>query len=296
MKTAIQLILAIIIIIVFLLYFFSWAPFLFQKFLGENFLAPPKGQISFLKQLPNYVYPDAPFFPGRPAATSGVGYFSGVPKVKISSVSAYSFGNYPSSISLSAWLNEGETINVTGWKVKSNKREFVIPRAVRVYSPFSGPVEEDIVLSKNNYVKIYSKTRFLDRPFEKNLQLNKCAGYLKNDYNFNPSLTQDCPSVPRSEIVQLSGECQTYISSLWGCKLPESSFYNSLPGTDEGNACRQFLNTIGHGTCFKKHQKDPDFLSGEWWVWIDQTDIFNLSHDRVKLFDREGNLVDEYVY
>ncbi|MDP3015028.1 MAG: hypothetical protein Q8N28_01275 [bacterium] len=140
-------------------------------------------------------------------------------------------------------------------------------------------------------INIYSNKS----PFNRNLRLNKCIGYLEENYDFNSALPQNCPSIPRSEFAHLSGQCQSYILSLWGCKLPDVSFYNFLPGTDEGNACRQFLNTISHGSCYRKHRYDLDFLSNEWRVWIDY-DILDKYHDRLRLLDKNGLLVDEYIY
>jgi hypothetical protein len=188
-------------------------------------------------------------------------------------------------------LSKGEVINITGWRLRSNKGEIIIPQAVNIYEPSGFAPQEDIVLSTNSNVNIYSN----QSPISRNLRINKCIGYLENTVDFNPPLPQNCPSISRSGIAYLSGQCQSYIFSLGGCKLPEVSFYNSLPGTDEGNACRQFLSTINHSTCFQKHRFDSDFLSNEWWVWANQN-ILDPQHDRLRFFDKQGLLADEYVY
>lgn len=215
-------------------------------------------------------------------------------KVRISSVSPswnWQANSSYSTIRLSSGLSGSETINITGWKIKSNRREIIIPQAIGVYSPLVWEAEKDIVLSRGNYVYIYSNKSALG----KNLRLNKCIGFLENIYDFIPSLPQNCPSISRSEYSNLSGQCQSYIMSLRGCELPKVSFYNSLPGTSEGNACREFLNTISHGSCFKKYRNDTDFLSNEWRIWVN-TDILDSQHDRILLYDKTGLLVDEYSY
>lgn len=86
--------------------------------------------------------------------------------------------------------------------------------------------------------------------------------------------------------------------SLGSCEIPSADNYNSFPGTDQGNTCRAYLNTISYGNCFNKYRNDGDFLLNEWWLWIDKNtfDIFDLRHDAVRLFDKEGKLVDQYVY
>src|SRR4030042_5494805 len=150
-------------------------------------------------------------------------------KITISSAYAPSYGNYPSQIKIYSSLAKGETANVTGWRVKTKPAEFLIPQAVNIYD-FSGLAsQQDIILSSGSYVNIYSNKS----PINRNLRLNKCTGYLENNYNFNPALPQNCPSIPRSEISHLSGQCQSYVISLWGCKEPEVSFYNSLPGNEQ---------------------------------------------------------------
>lgn len=215
-------------------------------------------------------------------------------KIKIGSVSISSWKNYPSAVRLYSSLTGSEKINISGWKLKSNRREIIIKQAVEIYSPQGGNGESDIVLSSGGFVNIYDGKS----PISRNLRLNKCAGYLQNFYDFKPLLPQNCPAIPRSDYVHLSGECQTYIMSLGSCKLPAVSFVNSLPGSEQGNACRMYLNTVGYGTCFNEYRYDNNFLSNEWRVWTDEniTEVFDKKHDRVRLFDKEGLLVDEYIY
>ena len=152
----------------------------------------------------------------------------------------------------------------------------------------------DIILKSGHYVDLYSLTS----PLNRNLRLNKCVGYLENIYDFKPLyLSQNCPYFPSSETRQLSGQCQSYLSSLSSCKTPDVSFYNNLPGTDEGNACRAFLQKIGYGSCFRSHREDADFLSNNWIVWLEpQTLNLNSQHDYLRLYDKDGNLVSEYNY
>ena len=132
----------------------------------------------------------------------------------------------------------------------------------------------------------------------RNLRLNKCIGYLGEIYNFQPIyLPSNCPTFSSSEIKQLSGQCQSYIWSLGYCKTPDASFYNTLPGSDAGNACREFLNNIGYGGCFRSHRGDADFLSNSWIVWLGQQDInLDSQHDYLRLYDTKGNLISEYNY
>lgn len=215
-------------------------------------------------------------------------------KVYISSASFFGYPEEYFRITLYSRLQEKETVNITGWKIKSNKSEIIIPQAVEIYNPDGSTQASDIILKPGNYVELYSLTS----PLNRNLRLNKCIGYLGEIYNFQPIyLSQSCPSFSGSEIRQLSGQCQSYLLSLSACKTPDVNFYNNLPGTDEGNACRAFLQNIGYGSCFRGHRQDADFLSGNWIIWL-ETQTLNLDarHDYLRLYDRKGNLISEYSY
>ncbi|MBI1838997.1 MAG: hypothetical protein HYR95_01705 [Candidatus Colwellbacteria bacterium] len=212
-------------------------------------------------------------------------------KARISSASYYAASGQPTTITLSSSLGKDEKLNITGWKIKSNRREVSIAQAIEVYEPNNLGLMEDIILKGNNYLYLYSNESAIKR----NFRLNKCTGYLENLYDFNPALPKSCPTIPRSESTYLSGSCQSYIFSLGNCQLPDANIYNSFPGTDAGNACREFLNTISFDACFNRHKNDPDFLSAEWRLWVNDN-ILDSQHDRLWIFDKKGLLVDEYIY
>ncbi|MFH1346688.1 MAG: hypothetical protein ABIH10_00365 [Spirochaetota bacterium] len=215
-------------------------------------------------------------------------------KIRISSAYYSSFSGYPSQIQIYSNLSKDEKVDITGWKIKSNSdKEIIIPGAVNLYDLSSFLFDSNIVLSSNGYVSIYSNTSAVSR----NLRLNKCTGYLENDYDFIPQLPRNCPSLssPRSNIQYLSGACQSYLFSLGSCQVPDVSFYNSLPGNDDGNACRAFLSDISYYSCIKEHRNDLDFYLNDWRVWINKN-ILDSQHDAVKLFDSQGLLVYQYVY
>ncbi len=213
-------------------------------------------------------------------------------RVDIGSVGSFGYPIEFSRITLYSRLKEKETVNITGWKIKSNKSEAIIPQAVEIYEPAGFAPVGDIILKPDNYVEIYSSIS----PLNRNFRLNKCIGYLEGIYNFQNSLPKNCPSLSRSDIRYLSSQCQSYIDSLSPCQIPEVNFYNSLAGTDEGNACRSFLQNINYGSCFQSHQNDVDFLSNIWMVWLNQQQILDQRHDYLRLYDRAGNLIDEYSY
>jgi len=208
-------------------------------------------------------------------------------KIRISSLSYSTWGSYPAYITLSASLTKDEAMNITGWRIKGNLENILIPQAIEVYDPSGFGGLADIVLKNYQTVNFYSSFS----PISRNFRLNKCAGYLEEIYDFNPPLPRNCPYVNRTEISNLSGVCQSYILSLSSCKMPETNLTVTL--YDEN--CRVYLNNLNYRGCFNRYRLDPDFLSSEWRVWVGRN-ILDPNHDQVLLLDKNNLLVDIYTY
>lgn len=207
------------------------------------------------------------------------------------SASPGSLGYY-SQVTLYGYFAENSRIDVTGWQLRGNRGGFYIPKAVDVYDPLGFTAESDINLKNGDVLYIYSTAS----PIGRNLHLNKCIGYLADSNVFNPPLPLNCPSVNRSEISNLTGQCQNYILSLGSCKLPTPN----LPFLINDYSCRAFLNKINYGGCFASHRNDSDFLSNQWIVWSGNqwsgSQFLDFQHDRLLLFDKQGLVVNEYNY
>jgi hypothetical protein len=48
-------------------------------------------------------------------------------------------------------------------------------------------------------------------------------------------------------------------------------------------------------SCFALHSHDNDFLLSEWIIWLGR-DIVGSSPGKISLYDKSGNLIDEYAY
>lgn len=248
-------------------------------------LSYTSGQLYYSTAIPSYLIP-AGFTRDQISP-----YFE---QVKIGGVSSYYSFGYQTQLQLYSRLPAGESVNLTGWHVKSNRGDIVVPQAVNFYNWTGLVPDTDIIVPSGGVVSIYGNTS----PIGKNLRLNKCTGYLQRSHNFNPAIPQNCPSsYNRQDIVHFSGFCQNYILSLGACQLPDTRIYNLLPPTNEGNDCRNFLNTITVKSCYDKYSTDRDFLSNAWLVWINQTSpVLDPYHDQLNLFDKNGLLVDQYTY
>jgi len=210
-------------------------------------------------------------------------------KITFSGMWAGSYSSY-GQISLSSYgLNASDTVDITGWQIKTNRGGIYIPQAIGFYDPSGLAAPVDIFLGQGQYVYLYSSSG----PF--NLRLNKCIGYLGNSNKFTPLLPENCPFVDQSAISKMgfTGACENYLYSLGSCTVPD---LNKAPIPYNDYACRDYIeNTFNCKGCFNAHKTDTDFLSNQWWIWMGSTPL-DQYHDTVDLFDKNGLLVDQYSY
>jgi hypothetical protein len=211
-------------------------------------------------------------------------FFHQVHLAGVSAANAYYYG----TITLSTYsLNASDTIDVTGWQIKSQRSGEYIPQAINYYDPSGLAVPSDIILKSGDAVYLYSSSA----PF--NLRLNECIGYVAHVANFMPALPANCPYVDRSQIESFTGVCQNYILSIGGCQAPNMAS-PQIPQTDY--ACQNYLeNHFTYRSCVADHENDPNFLSNQVWVWMGNN-VVDQYHDTVTLLDRNGLLVDIYSY
>jgi len=200
----------------------------------------------------------------------------------------------PGEITLSAALDEGASVNITGWLVKARQGGQFVPRAINIYDPTGYGPETDINLKPNDTLYMFSSVSAIG----KNFRLNKCIGFLENENDFTPGIPGYCQPLYKdySEISAFTGKCQDYISSLSSCTPPDID-YGSTEIPQDDYACKSYIqNNIGFRGCFNKYRSDADFLTNDIWAWTGNDHVFDERHDRVFLFDKAGLLVDEYSY
>jgi len=214
-------------------------------------------------------------------------------KVKIQSVYGSQYIGSISTFTLYADYGNKDSINITGWRIKGNIEEILVPQAIADYSFYGSLYPGDIALASGDYLYAYGN----NSPAGGNFRLNKCIGYLNNTYNFNRPLPGSCPSIKNSsEISTFPGDCQSFIYSLSGsCRIPNANEVNRFT-SQIYEGCRRYLDNFNYGSCYKAHRSDADFFSREWRVWIGRQFSFDPRHDLILLFDRNGLLVDIYIY
>lgn len=209
-------------------------------------------------------------------------------KVRISGIrnkSSYS----PSLVTLSYSLNQNEKINITNWRIRGRPREIIIPKAIKKYQSSIEP--DDIIIDSYGTIYLISDSNPLG--MNKNFQLNKCLGYLASYYSFYPSFYTWCPRPSLEEISHLNPDCQEFILHLSGCEIPN---YSSNFKVVTDSECVSYLNAhFNYAGCFRKYNKDEDFLKNIWYLYI-SSDIAHPLHDTIYLSDQNGLLVDKYIY
>jgi len=213
-------------------------------------------------------------------------YFKKITFGGASPASSYYYG----TITLTTYgLQASDTVDITGWQIKTDRGGEYIPQAIDLYDPSGLAAASDIIVGPNQYLYIYSSPG----PF--NLRLNECIGYIGNSNKFTPALPENCPSVNQSAISKMgfTGACENYIYSLGSCAEADPNNIQ-IPRTDY--ACQNYLeNNFNYKACFNAHVGDADFLSNQWWIWMGSSPL-DQYHDTMDLFDKSGLLVDQYSY
>ena len=225
--------------------------------------------------------------PAKRTFTISVSPYSG--KIKISRVGIPS-SSYHSVITLKAYLNEEEEINITGWHIKGRRGSSFIPQGIKKYFP--GFPSEDILIKKGDRISISGDSSPLGR--NKNFRLNKCLGYLAKSDRSSLSIPISCPRPRKEDISHLRACCQEFILRIRGCEVPD---YSKNFKISQDSECTSYLKkNFNYQGCFINYSRDEDFLRNNWYIYLN-TDIVTSDYcDTIYLRDQKGLLVDAYSY
>ncbi|MDB5265380.1 MAG: hypothetical protein JWM39_93 [Parcubacteria group bacterium] len=208
-------------------------------------------------------------------------------------------------ITIRAASNAPQNLNITGWKLVavSNDHVATIPQGQEIYSP-SSTATAPIILHPNDTAIINSGVS----PVYESFKENECMGYYTKNDQFNPGLSQTCPS-PINDFnahytgnVFKDGGCQQLIQNTYSCNIPDTNSVSS--------DCNIFIeNYLNYPSCIVNHQADEQFSGNEWRIYLNRdvikvhnTDtryygpLWQQSHDAIKLEDQSGLTVDLYEY
>lgn len=213
-------------------------------------------------------------------------------KVKIYNVQVQGYPSYVPLITLGTYFyGSEEKINISGWRLETQKGSFTIPQGIEKYNQASGSFPQDIFVKSGDTIYFSSDANPLGR--NNNFRPNKCFGYLTNYYNFSIYFYKNCPKPEEEDILYLRPLCQQYIQERNYCEIPR--YWEDTRVTADGE-CISFINNyFNYAPCFDRYQKDSDFLKNEWHIYMER-DIIKRGLDILYLRDQNGFLVDKYLY
>jgi len=211
-----------------------------------------------------------------------------IDNVTISSIRKETSNNV-SLINLRIRPKQGETINISGWTVKTRKGTVSIPQAMEYYKISYNP--KNIIINGNATVYLIGSSSPLGS--NKSFRLNKCFGYLAETRNFYPRISKSCPKLKIEQISFLTPYCQDFIIKQSGCRMPN---YSAEFKVSTDSTCVSYiLDYFTYNGCSKTYFKDENYLKNYWYIYLGKNIIEPL-HDTIYIYDEYGLLVDEYTY
>jgi hypothetical protein len=189
-----------------------------------------------------------------------------------------------------------QNITITGWTLESRTTGIKAPLGSAAQVALLGGVSTESPVSVGPSARIYVTTG--RSPIGSSFRLNACTGYFEQHQNFNPGLERNCPN-PRDEALrnpQKTGTnvaCIDFIDRLSSCNV----YTASIP-YEVGTQCRDFiLNDLTYTGCVAAHRNDPGFYRNEWRLFLNrQQELWNNSHEQIRLLDENGKLVGSVTY
>lgn len=203
-------------------------------------------------------------------------------------------------INLSIYLDEKETVKITGWYLKSEVTGYYILIGKAALLPFpSTKTESDVVLQDGD--RVYLVKGF--SPIGVSFRTNKCTGYFEENRTFYPSLPTECPrpideKLPTfSSNLDANDECINTIERISRCTTKGSAFIRDLPDTVP-ESCKTYITTqINYNTCVALHFNDANFPGNEYHIYLNKFGpLWRKTHDKINLHDQNGLVVDTISY
>jgi len=203
-------------------------------------------------------------------------------------------------IVLTPRLKANETVDITGWKLQSERTGYyaTIPKAALLPFPYTH-AESDVVLGYIDVVYIVKGFS----PIGISFRSNKCTGYFEENRTFVPSLPTDCPLPIKEDLptfssnIERNDECVELIDDLPRCRTHGTEYTRLLPDTVT-NSCKTYITTqINYNACVANHFSDTDFPGHEYWLYLNRFGTFwPTKRDKIILYDGNGLEVDSINY
>lgn len=206
-------------------------------------------------------------------------------------------------ISLLAYLDQGEKVDVTGWKLISERSGNWVKIGTASTLPYPKDQSKnysDVILTSGdvlNVVKGFS-------PINTSFRTNECTGFFGQDRQFYPSLDRYCPLPSSEKLPQFStdldrdDECRNFIDQIPSCTDPTGYInFSKLPDTIVP-ACVTYMRTqMNYNVCVLNHITDSNFAGHKWYVYLNVLGpLWRNSREKIDLYDNQGLLVSSISY
>jgi len=199
-------------------------------------------------------------------------------------------------IQIAASESNTQPIAITDWSLQSavSGMRIHIPQAAPLFTLGIINSVQPIYLAPGNSAIITTSAS----PVGTSLRENICSGYLNELQTFTPELSSTCPA-PTEALPQTAENLRTYGSACFDYlnTLPTCHFPTALP-SDLSSPCRQFLtNTMSYNGCVNTYHNRPDFTQTTWRIYLAmRAELWDNTHDVVRLLDDQGRVVDVLTY
>ncbi|MBI2055147.1 MAG: hypothetical protein HYT39_03570 [Candidatus Sungbacteria bacterium] len=268
--------------------------------LGFNFLSPgprasgPGG--GFWGSSPAGVKEPAPaggtgYEPPAPVLKpeSGISGFRG--SVKISSVSGAAYGGIRDQyVRIYNTGNKKGPIYIHNWSLANTQgKRYLLGEGALI------PLVSDksvVKFEPNQEAFIHTGSS----PVNVGFRENACTGYLNENNDFSPRLSESCPRIDIAKLVSLKDVCLRFLESKFStCRIPVISGEATIGIGDE---CTQFIaNHMHYRGCVDDFRNASDFYRNTWHLYLNRTEkLWRELHDIITLYDENSLIVDTYQY
>ena len=199
-------------------------------------------------------------------------------------------------IQLTASENNTQPIVITNWVLQSavSGARAIIPPAAPLFVLGTVNTVQPVYLEPGASAFITTAASPVGTSFRENI----CSGYLSELQTFNPELSNECPA-PSGALPMNADNLRTYGSSCFDYLggLPQCHFPTTLPG-DLSATCRSFIsNTMSYNGCINFSRDRIPFALPTFRVYLGlRSELWNNSHDVIRLLDEQGRTVDVLTY
>lgn len=191
-------------------------------------------------------------------------------------------------------VSKTEPVLITGWTLRG-REGLDIAIGQGSYLPYSSQInpQNQIYLEPNATAIITTG----QSPIGTSFRLNVCTGHFNQFQKFFPSLPEECPRVPESNVpLNYPVACFNFVRSLSKCRMPTSIPYEKA--IEIGNDCILFLKeTSNYNGCVNAHKDEENFYKREWRIYLGRDkELWNNQRDKITLRDQQGKIIDEVSY